>query len=329
LAQDCFAHRHPHPCCLCFRDMPTPLRCDSELLGKDLSGKVAIVTGANSGAGYATAQQLALQHASVILACRNKEAGENAAAEVKGTFMELDLSSLQSVRSFVQAFLSRYHRLDFLVNNAGVMMTPEGKTKDNFETQFGTNHLGHFLLTSLLKDILERSAPSRVVCVSSVAAAEMSLAPGIAYIDFDDLNWVTRDYDSGAAYGQSKLANVFHAQEIAKRYRGVIAASVHPGWVDSNLGRHSVGDGCAKWLVQKIFRDCTGDMISPEDGAMTSLYCCLADNIENGAFYSQFGIYKDKTSKAGGWPMKLPNPNDTPENSARLWDESEKLVGLK
>jgi len=147
--------------------MPKTLMCDPKLLEKDLSGRVYIVTGANSGSGFATTKQLAEQGAHVVGACRRVDAGEEAFSDL-GDFrgsveiMELDLASLTSVRRFAEAFLAKYDRLDGLVNNAGVMYSPKGKTEDGFETQFGINYLGHFLLTELLLDTLKASAPPRV-----------------------------------------------------------------------------------------------------------------------------------------------------------------------
>jgi retinol dehydrogenase-13 len=153
--------------------MPKTLMCEPELLEKDLSKRFYIVTGANSGAGFATSAQLALQGAHIAGACRRVEAGKQAFAElgnVRGSVevMELDLASLASVRRFAETFVAKHGRIDSLVNNAGVMHCPEGKTEDGFETQFGVNYLGHLLLTELLLDTLKSNAPSWIVCVSSV-----------------------------------------------------------------------------------------------------------------------------------------------------------------
>ena len=220
--------------------MPKTLMCDPKLFEKDLSGHVYIVTGANSGSGFATSEQLARQGAHVVGACRRVEAGKEAFAElenVRGSVevMALDLASLASVRRFAEAFIAKYDRLDGLVNNAGVMMPPKGCTEDGFETQFGINHLGHFLLTELLLDTLKASAPARIVCVSSVAHAGMRGIYG--EIDFDDLHFEKREYNPSVAYAQSKLANVLHALDLARRLEGtgVSAFSVHPGWIRSNL----------------------------------------------------------------------------------------------
>lgn len=324
--------------------MPTPLRCDPKLFEKDLASQVIIVTGANSGCGLETSRQLAKQGAIVVLACRNTERGETAAKDVGGVFVApLDLASLQSIRDFVKAFEAKYDRLDVLVNNAGIMACPFGKTKDGFEMQIGCNHLGHFLLMNSLTPLLLKTAektkkPSRFVALSSCAAAELSMgAPKIPSIDFNDLNWETREYDEGLAYQQSKLANYLHAMEAGKKYPAdkLISSSVHPGWVLSNLDIHifekTFGSGFFGNLMASMIRQIflwKGDMITAVDGVQTTLHCVLedADKMESGSFYSQFGIYKDVDSRNGGWPMKLPNPEATPEAAEKLWAASEKLV---
>lgn len=299
--------------------------CSAELLAKDLSGQVVVVTGANSGAGHATAKQLVKQGATVVLACRDESKGTVAAKETGGVYMHLDLASLKSVRSFSAKFIADYERLDILVANAGMTATYSGdveRTEDGFEMMFGTNHLGHYLLVALLQALLQKSA-ARIVVLSSCAAAQMSF-PGqeMAKIDFDDLDFHARiPSEGGAGYGQSKLANYLHAQELAKRVAGVTAVSVHPGWIDSPFFKAVPEDKLAGMRA-------SGMMLSWTEGAQTTLHCCLADDIKSGAFYSQIGVYKDEAAKAGGWPMELPNPNATPEIAARLWDESAKLVGL-
>jgi NAD(P)-dependent dehydrogenase (short-subunit alcohol dehydrogenase family) len=221
--------------------MPQTLRCDPKLFEKDLTGQVMIVTGANSGIGLETTRQLASQKATVILACRN-EAKAKAAMDDIGyaentVFIPLDLSDLSSVRKFVESFTSAYDRLDALVNNAGIMACPYSKTKDGFENQMGCNHLAHFLLFKLLTPILLKTAedagkPSRFISVSSCAASALSIGGGkYADIDFDDLLWESREYDNGAAYQQSKLANYLTAWEASKKYDSskLISVSLHPG----------------------------------------------------------------------------------------------------
>mmetsp|Transcript_2681 Transcript_2681/g.3793 ORF Transcript_2681/g.3793 Transcript_2681/m.3793 type:complete len:324 (-) Transcript_2681:119-1090(-) len=322
--------------------MPTPLRCDPKLFEKDLSGYVIIVTGANSGIGLETTRQLAKQNATVILACRNEAKAKAAIDDIglpdKTIFLALDLSSLESIRNFVKSFNSQYDRLDVLVNNAGIMACPYGKTKDGFESQFGCNHLGHFLLFQLLAQVLVKTSkdtgkPSRFISVSSVAASMMSMGnTDYAKIDFDDLQFDSKEYDKAAAYQQSKLSNYLCAWEASKKYDAseILSFSLHPGWVRSNLDQHIIPMNFIGNMMRKLFQY-SGNMISAVDGAQTTLHCVLNDtaDMENGAFYSQFGIYKDAHARDGGWPITLPNPNATPEVSSKLWEVSEKLVDLK
>lgn len=326
---------------------PDTLRCDPDLLRKDLTGQVMIVTGANSGCGLETSRQLVAQGATVIMACRNESRGKAAAEEVKGTFLAtMDLDSLDSVRAFVKAFTDKYSRLDALITNAGIMCCPYAKTSDGFESQFGCNHLAHFLLFRLLTPLLLKTSeitgePSRFVALSSVNASESTMGPGYASIDFDDLMFEKKEYNEYTAYQQSKLANYLHAMEAAKLYPSdkLISTAVHPGWVYSNLDSHlfkkMVGDGYIARFVSELIRtmfQLKGDMISPVDGAQTTLYCLLEDKekMQSGQYYSQFGIYTDPELQPGGWPTpKSINPtNATPENAAKLWEISEKLVGL-
>ena len=315
--------------------MPKTLMCDPKLFQKDLTGRVYIVTGANSGSGFATTKQLAEQGAHVIGACRRVNAGKEAFADlgnIKGSvkIMELDLASLASVRSFAETFLANYDRLDGLVNNAGIMAPPKGKTVDGFETQIGVNHLGHFLLTELLLETLKASAPSRIVCVSSVA--HVSRGSRIAEINFDDLHFDKREYDPGVAYAQSKLANVLHALDLSRRLEGtgVSAFSVHPGWIRSNLAQHMA----PVWVQNVLMRPFSGllGMMSWFEGAQTTLHCLLDDDAPNhsGKYFSQNSIfYPNKEDRSGAWPMHSPNPYAHDVNLAeQLYHRSVELVGL-
>jgi len=309
--------------------------CDPELFEKNLQGRVYLVTGANSGAGLATMTQLVRQGAHVVAGCRRVSAGEEAIRALAGEpgsaeVIELDLGNLASVRRFAERFLAKHPRLDGLVNNAGVMNTPEGKTADGFETQFGTNHLGHFLLTELLLDVLKASAPSRIVCVSSVVHA--GTRKQVGEIHLDDLNYEKRSYNGAEAYIQSKLANVLHALHLAKRLdgTGVTAVSVHPGWIRSNLVKHTM----PTWVQNVVLKPFSGilGMMSPEEGAQTTLHCLLDDDVpnHNGAYYSQNSIlYPKKEDRPGGWPMESPNPNARDEGLAQqLYEVSLEMVGL-
>mmetsp|Transcript_25320 Transcript_25320/g.53487 ORF Transcript_25320/g.53487 Transcript_25320/m.53487 type:complete len:391 (-) Transcript_25320:565-1737(-) len=331
---------------------PALLRCDPKLFEKDLTDRVIIVTGANSGCGLETSRQLSKQGATVILACREADtteaalSPEAAAAKINGTYLSpLDLSSLQSVRGFVDVFQKKYNRLDGLVNNAGIMGCPYQTTADGFEMQLGVNHLGHFLLMQLLTPLLLDTAdktkkPSRFVALSSCGAAKTTMmTKNDPFIDFDDLNWKRREYQPSGAYSQSKLANYLHVLGASMKYSHdkLICTSVHPGWVYSPLDRdvikRLIGEGPLKEnvvapILKKLLQ-WKGDIISPADGAQTTLHCLLADNIQSGKFYSQVGIYQDESSRKGGWPMDLPNPNATPEAAMKLWDTSEKMVGIE
>ncbi len=251
------------------------------------------------------------------------DAGKQAFARfssLQGTseIMELALASLESVRRFATAFINKHNRLDALVNNAG-RVAPEGKTKDGFELSFGTNHLGHFLLTELLLDILRASAPSRIICLSSVV--HVGNRNRVAEIHFNDLNYEKRPYSAMGAYAQSKLANLLHAKELAHRLEGtgVTSVSVHPGWIRSNFGS-SVILGWARGIM------------TPHEGAQTTLHCLLDDDVpkHNGEYYSQNSVlYPNRENRPGGWPMSSPNPNAHDKKQAeRLYEASLEMVGL-
>lgn len=316
--------------------MPKPLMCPPELLARDLAGQVFLVTGANSGIGFVTAQQLAKQGARVLVGARRPDAGQAAvdairaahpAAEV--TLLPLDLGDLASVRAAADQVLATTDRLDGLVNNAGIMNAPEGRTVDGFESQIGVNHLGHFLLTELLTERLIASSPSRIVVLSS---SYHDVAMGReGHIVLDDLHFDRRPYDGWAAYAQSKLANLLHARELARRLEGtgVTAVSVHPGWVRTNLIQHSI----PVWFQNSVMKMVQGfiGMIEPWEGAQTTLYALLADDVveHGGAFYSQLGHYRDSKQPQSGWPMKSPNPEAHDDALPQaLWARSTELVGL-
>jgi len=316
--------------------MYATLRCDLKLFDSNLSGRTYIVTGANSGSGLATTEQLARQGAHVVAACRRVAAGEDATRHLTSArgsvkVKELDLNSLASVRRFVGEFKAEHDKLHGLVNNAGVMNTPKGRTEDGFETQLGVNYLNHFLLTELLLDTLKTSAPSRVVCVSSVAHAGIRGKP--AMIDLDDLHFETRSYDATIAYNQSKLAIVIYVRHLAKRLdgTGVSVFSTHPGWIRSNLVKYTA----PTWVQNVLMRPFSGllGMMSAEDGAQTQLHCLLDDDAPNhsGEYYSQQSIlYPNKANRGGGWPMRSPNTLTYDDALAeQLYGVSVKLVGLR
>ncbi|MEM7336090.1 MAG: SDR family NAD(P)-dependent oxidoreductase [Chloroflexota bacterium] len=315
------------------------LKIDSQTAAKDISGKVYIVTGANSGVGLETTRQLVKQGGHVVMACRRIEAGEAEAQSfhgLKGSYevMRLDLADLQSVRDFVDAFSQEHNRLDGLACNAGLVdMAGDGPnfTKDGLEMTIGISYFGHFLLTELLLETLKKSAPSRMVILSSVVHA--GNPKNRPKVHLDDLNFKNRPYNNFAAYAEAKVATNLYAMELGKRLEGtgVSAFSVHPGWARSNFG--SGGNFIMRTLMG-IARPLTRSMSdSNEDSAQTSLHCLLSDDAPNhsGAYFSQSSVlYRDPGTKDGGWPMTSPNPHAKDLETARkLVDLSYGLVGLK
>ncbi|KAL1131361.1 hypothetical protein AAG570_010978 [Ranatra chinensis] len=257
-----------------------------------LDGKTAIVTGSNTGIGKVTVKELYKIGARVIMACRDTNKANITMEEIKkeaescekvGEIIihHLDLTSLTSVRKCAQEILSTEEKLHLLINNAGIMMVPKGKTEDGFETQFGVNHLGHFLFTNLLLDRIINSAPARIINLSSSAHERGSM-------NWDDLNWERRRYSAFGAYAQSKLANYLFTVELAERLKGtgVTAYSVHPGYVKTDLGRYldetyfSGTRFLAKMFFSAVYK-------TPEEGALTTLHCALNEEAgqETGLYY--------------------------------------------
>jgi light-dependent protochlorophyllide reductase len=310
---------------------------DNKTLSKDLTGKVYIITGANSGVGLETSRQLIKQGGHVIMACRRPDAAEEVAKSftgLKGTFdiIKCDLADLQSVRDFVSEFKKKYDRLDGLACNAGLVTTGREPqyTKDGFEMSIGISYFGHFLLTELLLDILKKSAPSRMLIVSSVMhAGRENNRPNV---HLEDLNFKTRKFSNFGAYAEAKVATVLYAMELGKRLNrtGVTTASVHPGWARSNFGRGGGAGMKALVGIMSIFMRHNTD--SNEEAAQTSLHVLLSDDApkHSGEYFSQHSvIYRDKECKKGGWPMKSPNPNARDMNNAKkLVNMSYGLVGL-
>lgn len=312
--------------------MPKPLMCSATMLAKNLEGKTYIVTGTTSGIGLEIAKQLAKQKAAIVMGCRNIEAAtkiadmimrETGNKNVQAAY--LDLSSLSSVRDFTAGILQTHKSLDGLVNNAGVMNTPKGLTVDGFETQFGVNHLGPFLLTELLLPLLKAGAPSRIIHTSSVLHEQ-------GFIDFDDLNFETRKYSGFKAYNQSKLAIVLYARHQAAQLAGtgVSSYSIHPGWAQSNLAKNTMPLVFQNVILKPLLK--MAGMISSWESAQPALHILLDDTVlgHEGAYYSQVSpLYKNKADKAGGFPMQTRNPAiaDTAQ-CKRLYDVSRQLVGL-
>ncbi|XP_056641133.1 retinol dehydrogenase 13-like [Diorhabda sublineata] len=256
----------------------------------DAENKVIIITGANTGLGKETAWELARRKAKVYMACRDIQKCEIARKEIvldtKNKYVycrQCDLASLDSVRKFVETFKSKEKRLDVLINNAGVMRTPNSKTKDGFEMQLGVNHMGHFLLTNLLLDMLKESAPSRIINVSSVAHKR-------GKINKDDLN-SEKNYNPSTAYAQSKLANILFTNELAKRLdgTGVTVNSVHPGIVDTEIIRHM--SFYNSWISTIFLKPLIWPFIkNPQQGAQTIIYLAIDTRVEkiSGKYFSNY-----------------------------------------
>lgn len=293
-----------------------------------LSGKTALVTGANSGIGYHTARELARKGAAVTLACRNPAKAQDAlrrlTAEIPGAkagLAALDLSDLASVRAFGAEYAARGAALDILVNNAGIMAPLSRKTSpDGFEIQMATNHLGHFLLTSLLLPSLKRAPAPRVVTVASIAHRG-------GKIDFDDL-MSERRYVPWSAYARTKLANLLFAFEFQRRLdkagSKILSVAAHPGVARTKIVENGLGGGKATLLTRLIGLAAPLYSHSEEQGALPSLYAAGMPDVVPGAYYGPDG-FREMT----GFPVRVDSTQRSkdPEVAARLWELSEKLTG--
>ena len=287
----------------------------------DQSGRVAIVTGANTGIGYGAAAVLAAKGAHTVLAVRNLDKGNDAAARIKAaspnavvTVQQLDLTSLDNIRNAADELRAAFPRIDLLINNAGVMYTDKAATKDGFELQFGTNHLGHFALTGRLLDNLLPVEGSRVVTVSSVGHRIL------ARIHFDDLQ-LERKYNRIESYGQSKLANLLFTYELQRRLKlkgaPTIAAAAHPGFSNTELMRHLPG-----FIPDFVWRPFT----QPADmGALPTLRAATDPGVQGGQYYGPDGI-----GEAQGHPkvVKSSAQSHNEDIARRLWTVSEELTGV-
>ncbi|GLK77445.1 short-chain dehydrogenase [Methylopila jiangsuensis] len=284
----------------------------------DQRGRIAIVTGGNTGLGFETARMLAAHGAKVVLAVRDVAKGAQAAARIAGevAVQALDLASLNSIRSAAADLRAAYPRIDLLINNAGVMYTPRQTTSDGFELQFGVNHLGHFALTGLLLDGLLPVPGSRVVTVSSTGHRIQ------AAIHFDDLQG-QRSYSRAGAYGQSKLANLMFTYELQRRlarHGATVAVAAHPGVSNTELIRNlpSAFRGPISWLAPLLTQ-------KPEMGALPTLRAATDPAVLGGQYYGPGGW-----GEVRGYPKLVTSSADSYDLAVqrRLWTVSEELTGV-
>lgn len=285
----------------------------------DMSGKVVIVTGANSGIGFETARVLAAQGAEVVMACRNLEKAGAAAEQIRQAvpqakleIMRIDLADLASVRQFAAEFQSRYSQLDLLINNAGVMIPPFTETADGFELQFGANHLGHYALTGLLLTTIMDTSHSRIVNVSSMAHRF-----GSGTINFDNLN-AENGYNAQGAYAQSKLANLLFTlelnQQLAAHGSDTIATAAHPGWTVTGL---------QKGMMHSLSR-VVGQ--TPAMGALPTLMAATESDVQANDYIGPGRLWEMR-----GYPKKV-GRTDAAQDAAlaqRLWQVSEEMTGVR
>jgi NAD(P)-dependent dehydrogenase (short-subunit alcohol dehydrogenase family) len=288
----------------------------------DQTGRVAVITGANTGLGYETARALAEHGAHVVLAVRNLDKGKDAVARITAAspradvgLQELDLTSLDSIRAAARQLRSDHDRIDLLINNAGVMYTPKSTTKDGFELQFGTNHLGHFALTGLLLDRLLPVAGSRIVTVSSIGHRIR------ADIHFDDLQW-EHSYNRVSAYGQAKLANLLFTYELQRRlapHGTTIAAAAHPGGSNTELMRNLPP------LVARVSAVIEPLFQNPAMGALPSLRAATDPGVLGGQYYGPDGFAQTR-----GYPELVSSSRKSHDVDLqrRLWAVSEELTGV-
>ncbi|MEZ4671202.1 MAG: oxidoreductase [Anaerolineae bacterium] len=292
----------------------------------NLTGKVAIVTGANSGIGYETAVELARKDASVIMTARTLEKGNAAVDALRRTVHEadvevivLDLADLASVRAFAEAFRQKYTRLDILCNNAGVMAIPYQTSADGFEMQFATNHLGHFALTGLLLDTLLNTPGARVVTVSSNLHRS-------GQIDFDTLDNAT-NYSPATAYSRSKIANLLFTYELQRRLErrqaDVISVAAHPGYAATNL--QFVGPQMMGSRLRASLMTLGNNLLAQNAamGALPTLYAATASDVHGGDYFGPNGFMHMR-----GYPVKEQSSKDSHDSqlAARLWEVSEKMA---
>jgi NAD(P)-dependent dehydrogenase (short-subunit alcohol dehydrogenase family) len=305
---------------------------DEVLEGQDLSGRTALVTGGYSGLGQETARAMAAKGAHVILSGRDASKLSAAADEIaKETGAQVDtlvcdLASLDSVREAAKEANDRFEKIDLLINNAGVMACPLARTADGFEMQFGTNHLGHFLLTNLLMPLVEKGEAPRIVNLSS-------RGHHIDRVHFDDPNYESREYEKWQAYGQSKTANILFSVGLEKRLagKGIHAYALHPGGIQTNLGRHMSEEDVAD-LMERIRKSAEESGQEPQpfktipQGAATTCWVATTDALaDSGGLYCEDCHVADQDDEdtMGGVRSYAIDA----ANADRLWTMSEEMVG--
>ncbi|BBZ13350.1 SDR family oxidoreductase [Mycobacterium branderi] len=302
----------------------------------DLSGKLAVVTGSNSGLGFGLARRLSAAGADVVMAIRNRAKGEAAIDQIRATVPDasltikpLDLSSLASVAALGEQLNSEGRPIDILINNAGVMTPPHrDTTADGFELQFGSNHLGHFALTAHLLPLLRAAGSARVVSLSSIAARRSGK------IHFDDLQF-EKSYAPMQAYGQSKLAVLMFALELDRRSRnagwGIVSNAAHPGLTKTNLQTSGPSHGRATpSIMERLYK--ISWRLTPflwqeiDEGILPALYAATSPQAEGGAFYGPHGIYE--AAGGGVTRAKVPARARNDADCRQLWEVSEQLTGV-
>ena len=304
---------------------------DDVLAGVDLTGRLAVVTGASTGLGEETTRALAAHGAEIVMAVRDLDRGEAAAERIRAAVdhpvelhvRELDLASLDSVRAFADGFLTEHDRLDLLINNAGLMAAPYGTTKDGFELQFGTNHLGHFLLGTLLAPALVAGAPSRLVSLTSRGHA-------VSDVDLEDYGFERTDYDAWVAYGRSKTANALFAVAFDRRYvgDGVHAYSVHPGGIHTELARHLTDEtlGALRRRLEASGRQFQWKTIP--QGAATTVWAATAPELDSkgGHYLEDCGVAEITDEPVLDTGVRAYAQD--PRRAEALWELSARLVAV-